>query len=475
MLRLMATGVLVVAFVLLFSASGRRAGTISNTPLRTSCSGNYSTGNSAIRANIWALFSSLNTRSPFSNFYNITAGNGTNTVHGLYMCEGDLSSDDCRSCIGAATSDILEQCPSNRQGIIWYDYCHLRFSDENFFGIMDSRGFPMINPFATVDNPELPLGVISRLVEEAPWSPLKFAANASVTAGVYALAQCTGDLSRNSCKSCLDDILTNLKSCCAEAQGYRYLSPSCWIRYESTPFLRNVNSTFTSIVIPRCPNESFPENRANAWEESLSTLLSYVTSNSSRNGGFATGEIGDGTVVLYGLAMCRADIGDSSSDCQNCLNNASSSMRQMCPMRTRAIIWYEQCELRYSNQSFFGTLDEVGRTFCSLEDSSEAYDSATMDLMMKLVEEAPNRPLLSAAGNQSVGRTESSYGLVQCTRDLSSDDCRRCLTKGMTEASSTCRMRRGWRYLSGSCNLRYEKFAFFDASILSFTATNRGE
>ncbi|CAA6671361.1 unnamed protein product [Spirodela intermedia] len=142
----MATQFLVVAFVVLFSASSRRADTLNNTPLRSSCSGNYSTGNSIIRANIDTLFSSLNSRSPFSNFYNITAGNGTDTVYGLYMCEGDLSSDDCRSCIGAATSDILEQCPSSRQGIIWYDYCHLRFADQNFFGIMDSRGFPMINP-----------------------------------------------------------------------------------------------------------------------------------------------------------------------------------------------------------------------------------------------------------------------------------------------------------------------------------------
>ncbi|CAA6671362.1 unnamed protein product [Spirodela intermedia] len=36
-------------------------------------------------------------------------------------------------------------------------------------------------------------------------------------------------------------------------------------------------------------------------------------------------------------------------------------------------------------------------------------------------------------------------------------------------------MRRGWRYLSGSCNLRYEKFAFFDASSLSIAATNSGD
>lgn len=246
----MAPAVLVLLSVILFDACDRgTADTLSNTPLRSSCAGNYSTGNNnTFQANLNTLFSSLNARSPISNFYNTTAGDGADRAYGLYMCEGDLSSDDCRSCVEAATAGVLQSCPSNRQGIIWYDYCQMRFSDNDFFGVKDVRGFPMSNPDATVYNPSLPLGVLSRLVEDAPSRrPLKFATNASVTDGVYALAQCTDDLSSGDCRECLETILQNIRDCCSSAQGYRYLAPACWVRYEATPFLGNVNSTFTSM------------------------------------------------------------------------------------------------------------------------------------------------------------------------------------------------------------------------------------
>ncbi|MQM09567.1 hypothetical protein Taro_042440 [Colocasia esculenta] len=464
----MAAAVLVLLCMIFFHACDRStADTLSNIPLKSSCAGNYSTENNTFQANLNNLFSSLNARAPVSNFYNDSSGGGADRAYGLYMCEGDLSSDDCRSCVETATTGVLESCPSNRQGIIWYDYCQVRFADYDFFGVADARGgFSRTNTYSTVFNPSLPLGVLSRLVEDAPSQPLKFAANASVTAGVYAMAQCTDDLSRSDCRGCLETILQNIRDCCSTAEGYRYLSPSCWVRYEATPFLWNVNSTFTSIIVPRCTDDSFPVNSSRAWETNLGNLLSSLASNSSQRSGFSTNTVGVGSARLYGLALCRGDLANSTGDCQTCLANASSSMIQMCPQKTQGIIWYEKCEVRYSNESFFGVVDGVGRTFCGLKDTSQTIDAASLSLMSRLVEEAPDQNLLFAAGSvQNVSGVASSYGLVQCTRDLSSEDCRSCLRGGMANASSACQEKRGWRFLSGSCNLRYEDFAFFDTSV----------
>uniref|UniRef100_A0A1D1YS88 Cysteine-rich receptor-like protein kinase 25 n=1 Tax=Anthurium amnicola TaxID=1678845 RepID=A0A1D1YS88_9ARAE len=476
----MATPILaILSSVILLNARGLGADTLSNTLLKSSCSGNSIPGSSSgdrFQTNLNTLLSSLKAQAPISNFNTTTAGDGADRSYGLYMCQGDLSSDDCRSCVQDAAAGVPQNCPSNRQGIVWYDYCQLRFSDFDFFGVMDaSWGYYGKNEYATIPNPSLPLDVLSRLVEDAPSSqPLKFAANASVTAGVYALAQCTDDLSGKDCRKCLETILKEVKGCCSDAEGYRYLSRSCWVRYESTPFLWKVNSTYTSIVVPRCPNDTFPAGSRSTWEANLKVLLSSLATSSPRSGGFNTSVAGEGSTRLYGLALCRPDVANSTDACRTCLTNANSSVTLMCPGRTEGVIWYEKCEIRYSNQSFFGVVDRMGRTFCNPRETSQAYDAASLDLMSRLTEAAPNQPLLYAAGSEAISDSAKSYGLVQCTRDLSSDECRRCLTDGMANVCSACKQRRGWRYLSGSCNLRYEDFAFFDDSKLLTVPSSLG-
>ncbi|KAI7999327.1 Cysteine-rich receptor-like protein kinase 25 [Camellia lanceoleosa] len=62
------------------------------------------------------------------------------------------------------------------------------------------------------------------------------AVNFTDTETIYALVQCTTDLSPDDCNTCLEIAIANTSSCCSESRGARLLSPSCYLRYEFYAF-----------------------------------------------------------------------------------------------------------------------------------------------------------------------------------------------------------------------------------------------
>ncbi|XP_008782356.2 putative cysteine-rich receptor-like protein kinase 23 [Phoenix dactylifera] len=439
---------------------------INLTPVYPNCSGGAYTNGSAFQTNLNTLFSSLNSKSPASNFYNDTAGTGIDRVYGLFLCQGDLSHTDCQACIKAATTDILKAC-SQRQAVIFYDYCQLRYSDYDFFGIMDPIGIAMRNS-NNVSDPERPLNFVSNLVKEAPNNkPLMFAAEASARHHLFGMAECTMDITSADCAKCLNTIFEGIKSCCSGYQGWRFLSPSCSIRYEAISFLRNQNSTSSDLVLSKCSDDELPSGDG-SLQQDLDHLLSSLPSQ-ARASGFYNTSVGVDPDRLYGLALCRADLAPGSKACLNCLNDAAADAVDECHDKTQAIVWHEKCLLRYSNRNFFGAVSNDMRVLCNRVEISEANDAAVIQMMTSLFAKAPESLRMFAAGKVTLGN-DTGYGLVQCTRDLGSEGCQDCLREAMGNATDACKQRKGWRSLSGSCTVRYESYAFFNTSILAADA-----
>ncbi|XP_050909223.1 cysteine-rich receptor-like protein kinase 10 [Lathyrus oleraceus] len=64
---------------------------------------------------------------------------------------------------------------------------------------------------------------------------------------VYALVQCTRDLSANDCSKCLQSAIGDIPGCCYASIGARVWSRSCYLRYEFYPFyLGETESTSSS-------------------------------------------------------------------------------------------------------------------------------------------------------------------------------------------------------------------------------------
>ncbi|XP_021719608.1 cysteine-rich repeat secretory protein 38-like [Chenopodium quinoa] len=99
-------------------------------------------------------------------------------------------------------------------------------------------------------------------------------------------------------------------------------------------------------------------NETSAYAANLKTLLTSLITNSQENCGFhnlTAGDTSNDTVNV--IALCRGDL--KSSDCTACLVNAARRIQVDCPNNFEAIGWYNDCMLRYSPRSIFGTMEPL--------------------------------------------------------------------------------------------------------------------
>ncbi|CAL5336559.1 hypothetical protein CsSME_00019442 [Camellia sinensis var. sinensis] len=210
---------------------------------------------------------------------------------------------------------------------------------------------------------------------------------------------------------------------------------------------------------------SSPENfTANSpYESNLKKLMSYLYLKTPPTG-FGVGSVGQYHDIADGLSLCRGDV--NSTDCAACVAEASGEIRKRCPYNKGSVIWYDNCLVKYSNTDFFGKIDNGNRFYMwNLRNVSNplSFNQKTKDLLSQLSQQAYVAPKMYAAGESELGYSEKLYGLVQCTRDLSSVDCKKCLDGIISELPSCCDGKEGRRVVGGSCNFRYEIYPFVNA------------
>ncbi|KAI3909823.1 hypothetical protein MKW92_027035 [Papaver armeniacum] len=222
----------------------------------TLCLGMNYTTNSTYQTNLNLLLSSLATTFtdintiPRYGYRNITIGRNPNTVYGSLHCREDIAPAICAVCVQIATERVMQDsgCPNKKTAILFYNGCILRYSDENYFSILNEEPSVVL---VFVDNSianqvgyiDLVTGLLDDLVIEAVTntsiSPSLYAtrsANYNTSIQVYAMVQCTPDLAPSLCSKCLRSALGKLPS---GAQGARVLFPSCTFRFEYNPFYGN--------------------------------------------------------------------------------------------------------------------------------------------------------------------------------------------------------------------------------------------
>lgn len=188
------------------------------------------------------LVSSINARDGFSV---ASQGKDGDQVYGLAQCRGDLSANDCLTCIQDASKQIRNLCPDQADARIWYDYCFLRYDIRKFYGQLDTSLGIIYYNVRNVTNPDTfnkELGtLIDKIRSEAVLPGKKsFATGKSKVSSpfvtLYALVQCTRDLSQLSCAQCLATAISNFNTACSNKEGCRVFYSSCSVRYEIYPF-----------------------------------------------------------------------------------------------------------------------------------------------------------------------------------------------------------------------------------------------
>ncbi|XP_050288765.1 cysteine-rich receptor-like protein kinase 10 isoform X2 [Quercus robur] len=216
-----------------------------------------------------------------------------------------------------------------------------------------------------------------------------------------------------------------------------------------------------------CSNQTtFTPN--STYQSNLNRLLSSLSSNSTHESGFYNTTVGQTPeTTVYGLFFCRGDL--TPNDCQDCVSTATKVIvqEQYCPVEKVAVIWYGECVLRYSNQSFFSIMDEAPLiSMYNIQNitNSSRFTQLLGTSMNGIVTKASNAP----SGTQKFATTEANfselqklYSLVQCDPLISSSDCNRCLGTVIGNLPACCAGKQGANVLNPSCFVRYEIYPFY--------------
>ncbi|KAI4295821.1 hypothetical protein L6164_035824 [Bauhinia variegata] len=211
-----------------------------------------------------------------------------------------------------------------------------------------------------------------------------------------------------------------------------------------------------------CTNTSYLPN--STFHSNLNVLLSSLTSNASLHDGFFRTTTGQGTPdAITGLFLCRGDA--NASVCQECVTAAAKEITVRCPNETESIIWYDDCMLRYSNDSLNNIVPSVNlQADKAIADSDgDRFSQLLASLLNGLAEKAANSPSIKkfATGEEKFTTSQTLYGLVQCTPDLSTFDCTMCFRSAISSFPTCCEGKEGARSLLPGCNVRYEIYPFY--------------
>ncbi|KAH7662225.1 Gnk2-homologous domain-containing protein [Dioscorea alata] len=212
-----------------------------------------------------------------------------------------------------------------------------------------------------------------------------------------------------------------------------------------------------------CSNTNY--TAGDAFSSNLDQLF-FMLATKGQPTGFALGTVGYGQNKVNGLTLCRGDVKPAA--CGTCIRNSATQLRDLCPLKKSAIVWFDNCLLRYSDLEFFGQIDNSDTFYMwNVQNVSDysTFNNKVNKLLNEITLEAYVKPSLFATGEKEIkigGTEEKLYGLVQCTRDLSGEDCKKCLDGAISQLPSCCDGKRGGRVVGGSCNFRYELYSFYD-------------
>ncbi|KAI4323603.1 hypothetical protein L6164_023196 [Bauhinia variegata] len=203
---------------------------------------------------------------------------------------------------------------------------------------------------------------------------------------------------------------------------------------------------------------------SSTYQANLNNLITTLSSDAATSNGFGNRTSGTGqNTVVYGLFFCRGDI--NTSFCHSCVQNISRMIMRHCPNNASAVLWYPFCLLRYSNQNFFAKLTVSPRIpmFDATQNFTSAgeFDSDARILMNGLIQTAAETPMMFGTHMFNINGTQRRYGWVQCSRDITSEECRTCLSNMLEDVDNCCQEKKVWRIFSPSCVVMYETQPFF--------------
>ncbi|KAK1404429.1 cysteine-rich receptor-like protein kinase 42 [Heracleum sosnowskyi] len=164
-------------------------------------------------------------------------------------------------------------------------------------------------------------------------------------------------------------------------------------------------------------------------------------------------------VPMYGLAQCYQDL--SKSDCLSCY----AAIRTRIPSCLTAVsgrLYLDGCFMRYDSYDFYdesldSTRDSVNCSGNIVRDEKKMleFNESVGVLIDKIV------GVDAWKKGFRVAQVEGVFGLAQCWKSLSKEECRECL-ENAGEKVRGCLPGREGRGMNAGCYLRYSDYKFFN-------------
>ncbi|PON64539.1 Gnk2-like domain containing protein [Trema orientale] len=164
-------------------------------------------------------------------------------------------------------------------------------------------------------------------------------------------------------------------------------------------------------------------NPNSIYQSNLNEVLRNLSFKANLGEKFYRIEVG----AVFGSYLCRGDV--NATMCKDCVAFATKDATEKCPDRFRI------------------TLEQ------SMNESVSEVDNGAKRFLTKKV--------------------RWPYTLMQCTQDLSGDDCTRCLRDAIGSLSVFCTGKLGGGCLFASCNVRFDYKAATDGRVVAPSAFSR--
>nr|XP_009417400.1 PREDICTED: putative receptor-like protein kinase At4g00960 [Musa acuminata subsp. malaccensis] len=231
-------------------------------------------------------------------------------------------------------------------------------------------------------------------------------------------------------------------------------------------FLLSLYNARHTVSWERCPTDSnFTTN--STYHSNLNLLLPSLTS-ATVSSGYANRSAGSSPDQVFGLALCQLDV--SQDKCQACLATAVDTLHSRCPYAKDAATWGDHCFLAYSNTNFSAESNKSSFSQILYNVGEVSETSRFVDLVGELMNALINWAAYKTDSMFAIGEAKFTsftnlYGLVQCTRDQSDDDCFQCLRQSLASMQSCCWKNQGGVVLKYRCFLRYETYSYYNMSV----------
>uniref|UniRef100_A0A453BCW3 Cysteine-rich receptor-like protein kinase 10 n=1 Tax=Aegilops tauschii subsp. strangulata TaxID=200361 RepID=A0A453BCW3_AEGTS len=216
---------------------------------------------------------------------------------------------------------------------------------------------------------------------------------------------------------------------------------------------------------PYPPSGNYTQN--STYRANIDLLSATLPRNASLSPAlYATGDVGDVPDIVYGQALCRGDVANASA-CEACVAAAFRGARRACPLYKDVIIFYDLCQLRFSNRNFFLDDDYLVTTYTLLRSrvvGTPAFDAAVGLLLNATADHAvedSSRRFGTGEEGFDDRRNPKIYALAQCAPEKTADVCRSCLNVIIGQLPNSFRGRTGGGMFGVWCNFRYEVYPFF--------------